>query len=82
MIASSGPELDRDRKFEYTVMRALEPLKEKTTTKPQDMDEASTRFRVNLASCYIFSNIMVYMFVLSESLKSFTFLGDSYWHKI
>jgi hypothetical protein len=31
---------------------------------------------------YIFSSILVWIFILNESLQSFTSLGDPYWHKI
>lgn len=72
---------DIDIAFEQTVRRALSPY-DREVAEDDDPQEKFMRFRTTLVAVYIFSNFLVCLIVMNDSIRSFSFLGDPYWHKI
>lgn len=83
---TSRPRLGQTAGSDHTTASGLDKPPEEnsqnTASVGLDTDSEDSTFRVHLVACYIFSNVLVCIFVLNESLQSFTFLGDPYWHKI
>ncbi|RYO83170.1 hypothetical protein DL766_001491 [Monosporascus sp. MC13-8B] len=72
---------DIDHLFEMTVKRALyPPVKEEPPV--SDREDTFERFRTSLVAGYLFSNFLVCLIVMNDSLKQFWWFGDPYWHKI
>ncbi|KAK8023929.1 chitin synthase G [Apiospora rasikravindrae] len=78
-----------DAIFEVTVKRALEPYKVPSSQEApnggdteRDREDAFLKVRTILIAVYLFSNFFVCVLVMNDSLQSFWWLGDSYWHKI
>ncbi|KAH6649545.1 chitin synthase-domain-containing protein [Chaetomium tenue] len=82
--ATSSPELNQNTDSAHTSTQQPNKPQEEPTSHviEPDTDSEDSTFRVHLVACYIFSNVIVCILVLNESLQSFTFLGDPYWHKI
>lgn len=76
------PQADLDAQFEATVKRSLAPYVPPVSSQEKTLDDEAKMFRLRLVGLYIFSNFFLCIFVLNDSFKSLTWLGDSYWHKV
>lgn len=69
------PARDIDDLFIATVKRALTPFVPKKNEKHvPSLEDSFTAFRTKLVACYIFSNIMLCIFVLNDNFDSLKFL--------
>ncbi|OCK80436.1 glycosyltransferase family 2 protein, partial [Lepidopterella palustris CBS 459.81] len=73
---------DIDSRFEKTVKRALMPTEKAPRTIEKTVKDQYKDFRTKLIAIYIFSNVLLCVFVMNDSFDSLKFLGNSRRHKI
>ncbi|OJJ50127.1 hypothetical protein ASPZODRAFT_1108114 [Penicilliopsis zonata CBS 506.65] len=71
------PQADIDSQFEATVKRALAPWVEPPEDHSKNMDDSYKSFRTNLVLLWIFSNIIVALFITSNGIKKMCLTNSS-----
>ncbi|KAI1390687.1 glycosyltransferase family 2 protein [Hypoxylon trugodes] len=61
---------DIDDQFQKTVYRALAPVEEETTVETKDAEDSYKSFRTGLVITWIVSNLLLIVFVTSDSFES------------
>ena len=67
------PQEDIDSQFEQTVRRALEPFKEEDEVEARDIEDSYKSFRTGLVISWLFSNLLLIVFITTDDFNSFGF---------